>query len=79
MDTAPTHTEIWQHYDAKDKERRRGAGRPSLIGNYQQGILKSHQDTITAIVCIDSPFRGGIVSGDHSGMIKVYRVLEGDS
>ncbi|EKM56683.1 uncharacterized protein PHACADRAFT_183284 [Phanerochaete carnosa HHB-10118-sp] len=48
--------------------------RLSLINHSQQNLLKAHQDTINALVCIDSPFRGGIVSGDRAGIIKVWRV-----
>jgi phosphoinositide-3-kinase regulatory subunit 4 len=33
---------------------------------------------ITALACIDAPFRGGIVSGDRTGVIKVWRVEQGD-
>ena len=36
--------------------------------------MRGHQDTVTALACIDSPFRGGIVSGDRSGAVKVWRV-----
>ncbi|KIM24835.1 hypothetical protein M408DRAFT_227086 [Serendipita vermifera MAFF 305830] len=79
VDSPPSHTEIWSNYDAREKERQRSSKRPSVIGHHQQDALKSHHDAITAIVCIDSPFRGGIVSGDRSGIIKVYRVLEAES
>ncbi|EED79789.1 predicted protein [Postia placenta Mad-698-R] len=48
--------------------------RLSLINHNQQNLLKGHQDTITALACIDSPFRGGIASGDRAGVIKVWRV-----
>jgi phosphoinositide-3-kinase, regulatory subunit 4 len=48
--------------------------RISLITNSQQNLLKGHQDVISAIACIDSPFRGGIISGDRAGVIKVWRV-----
>jgi phosphoinositide-3-kinase regulatory subunit 4 len=50
----------------------------SLITNSQQRLLKFHQDVITALACIDSPFRGGIVSGDRSGVIKVWKVENAD-
>ncbi|KAJ7865275.1 hypothetical protein B0H13DRAFT_2067981, partial [Mycena leptocephala] len=40
-------------------------------------LLKSHQDVVTALACIESPFRGGIVSGDRAGVIKVWRVEPG--
>ncbi|KAF9450029.1 ARM repeat-containing protein [Macrolepiota fuliginosa MF-IS2] len=52
----------------------RPAQRMSLITHNQQNLLKNHQDVITALTCIDSPFRGGIVSGDRTGVIKVWRV-----
>ncbi|KZT63489.1 WD40 repeat-like protein [Daedalea quercina L-15889] len=48
--------------------------RLSLISHNQNNLLRGHQDTITALACIDSPFRGGIVSGDRSGAIKIWRV-----
>jgi len=48
--------------------------RISLITNSQQNLLKGHQDVVSAIACIDSPFRGGIISGDRAGVIKVWRV-----
>ncbi|GBE83599.1 hypothetical protein SCP_0506540 [Sparassis crispa] len=50
--------------------------RMSLINHNQQNLLKGHQDTITALASIDSPFRGGVVSADRAGVIKVWR-LEG--
>ncbi|KAL1709450.1 hypothetical protein EV121DRAFT_252818 [Schizophyllum commune] len=53
--------------------------RLSLITNNQQNLLKAHQDIITALACIDSPFRGGVVSGDRSGALKVWRVDVGVS
>ncbi|KAF4603205.1 Serine/threonine-protein kinase [Pleurotus pulmonarius] len=52
----------------------RPAQRISLITQNQQNLLKAHQDVITALACIDSPFKGGIVSGDRAGVIKVWRV-----
>lgn len=51
----------------------------SLITNNQQNLLKAHQDSITALVCIDSPFRGGVVSGDRAGAIKVWRIEGADA
>jgi phosphoinositide-3-kinase, regulatory subunit 4 len=53
--------------------------RMSLITHHQQSLLKSHQDVITTLACIDSPFRGGIVSGDRAGVIKVWRVESAES
>ncbi|KAK7461133.1 Serine/threonine-protein kinase [Stygiomarasmius scandens] len=54
-------------------QNNRPSQRISLITHNQQNLLKAHQDIITALACIDSPFRGGIVSGDRSGVIKVWR------
>jgi phosphoinositide-3-kinase regulatory subunit 4 len=50
------------------------AHRTSLITSHQQQLLKAHRDCITALACIDAPFRCGIVSGDRSGVLKVFRV-----
>lgn len=47
-----------------------------MIAHHQQSLLKGHQDCITALACVDSPFRGGIISGDRAGIIKVWRVEE---
>lgn len=55
-------------------QNQRAASRTNLITHHQQNLLKAHQDCITALACIDSPFRGGIVSGDRAGVIKVWRV-----
>ncbi|KAJ2936541.1 hypothetical protein H1R20_g554, partial [Candolleomyces eurysporus] len=52
----------------------RPSQRISLISQHQQNLLKAHQDVVTALACIDSPFRGGIVSGDRAGVVKVWRV-----
>jgi len=58
-----------------------GGQRSSLITGHQHDLLKAHKDSISSIVCIDSPFRGGIISGDRSGVVKVWRVegLDGHS
>ena len=61
-----------------NSQNNRPPQRMSLITNNQQNLLKSHQDVITALACIDSPFRGGIVSGDRSGVLKVFRVEMAD-
>ncbi|KAF9259304.1 ARM repeat-containing protein [Marasmius fiardii PR-910] len=63
-DTASSYIETWPTTDP-DSERM------VLVANTQQ---KVHQDIITAVVCIDSPIRCGIVSGDRAGVIKVWRV-----
>ncbi|KAI5119857.1 hypothetical protein M0805_000691 [Coniferiporia weirii] len=52
-----------------------GAGqRAALITGHQASLLRSHQDCVCAIACVDAPFRGGIVTGDRAGVIKVWRV-----
>lgn len=66
------HVETWQ--TPPGGQSNRPPQRMSLINTSQQTLLKAHQDTVTALACIDSPFRGGIVSGDRSGVIKVWRV-----
>ncbi|KAA1474364.1 ARM repeat-containing protein [Dentipellis sp. KUC8613] len=66
--------ETWLHSAQTSSQRNRPPQRMSLISSSQQSLLKPHQDTITALTCIDSPFRGGIVSGDRAGAIKVWRV-----
>ncbi|GAA6060755.1 hypothetical protein JCM10212_006735 [Sporobolomyces blumeae] len=45
--------------------------RSTLIANSQQRMLRSHQEAITALAIIDLPFRC-VVSGDRSGVIKVF-------
>jgi len=55
----------------------RPAQRTSLISGHQHQLLRAHQDCITSLACLDSPFRGALVSGDRSGTIKVFRV-DGD-
>ncbi|KAF8579068.1 ARM repeat-containing protein [Ramaria rubella] len=57
-------------------QNQRAASRTNLITHHQQSLLKAHQDCITALACIDSPFRGGIVSGDRAGVVKIWRVEE---
>ncbi|KAI0922943.1 hypothetical protein AcV5_009802 [Taiwanofungus camphoratus] len=59
---------------ASSSHNNRPPQRLSLIKHNQQNLLKGHQDTVTALACVDSPFRGGVVSGDRSGVIKVWRV-----
>jgi len=72
-DGAATYVETCPRLPASSSANR-PPQRISLITNSQQNLLKSHQDVITAIACIDSPFRGGIISGDRAGVIKVWRV-----
>ncbi|KAL0574075.1 Serine/threonine-protein kinase [Marasmius crinis-equi] len=74
-DSASTHVESWPASGSTQSNRPQQ--RMSLITHTQQNLLKSHQDVITALVCIDSPFRCGIVSGDRAGVVKVWRVDAG--
>lgn len=67
-----SNVETWS--TATNNHNNRPAQRMSLINHNQQDLLKAHQDTITALACLDSPFRGGIVSGDRAGVIKVWKV-----
>jgi len=69
---AACHVETWPA--ASGNHNNRPAQRISLITQSQQTLLKSHLDVITALACIDSPFRGGIISADRAGVIKVWRV-----
>ncbi|KAF9530534.1 hypothetical protein CPB83DRAFT_905184 [Crepidotus variabilis] len=68
-----TFVETWPRAPASSTANR-PPQRISLITHSQQQLLKNHQDVITALTCIDSPFRGGIISGDRAGAIKVWRV-----
>ncbi|KAJ7628484.1 hypothetical protein FB45DRAFT_794341 [Roridomyces roridus] len=76
--TASTYVETWPSSASSGAQSNRPAQRMSLITHNQQNLLKSHQDVITALACIDSPFRGGIVSGDRAGVVKVWRVEPGN-
>ncbi|TFY67174.1 hypothetical protein EVJ58_g1791 [Rhodofomes roseus] len=74
-DSAPSRLlETWVSSLSASHSVNRPPQRLSLISHNQHNLLKGHQDTVTALACIDSPFRGGIVSGDRSGAIKVWRV-----
>lgn len=68
-----TFLESWSRVPPSSSSTR-ASQRISLITHSQQQLLKNHQDIVTALTCIDSPFRGGIVSGDRAGVIKVWRV-----
>jgi phosphoinositide-3-kinase, regulatory subunit 4 len=72
-----THIETWPLQGASSQSGR-AQQRMSLINHTQHQLLNSHQDVITALICIDSPFRCGIVSGDRTGVIKVWRVDAGE-
>lgn len=71
--------ETWARSTSGQSQNNRPPQRMSLITNNQQNLLKAHQDSVTALVCIDSPFRGGIVSGDRAGVIKVWRIEGADA
>ncbi|GAA5975499.1 hypothetical protein JCM5350_002632 [Sporobolomyces pararoseus] len=45
--------------------------RSTLIANSQQQLTKAHREAITALAIIDLPFRC-VVSGDRSGVVKVF-------
>ncbi|GJE86329.1 Pkinase-domain-containing protein [Phanerochaete sordida] len=75
---AAAYVETWVSSPSASQANR-PPQRLSLINHNQQNLLKAHQDTINALVCIDSPFRGGIVSGDRAGVIKVWRVESAES
>lgn len=70
---ATAFVETWPAVPASSSANR-PPQRISLITQSQKNLLKNHQDIITALACIDSPFRGGIISGDRAGVIKVWRV-----
>jgi len=76
---ASVHVETWVTSSTTGNQGGRPPQRMSLITNHQQNLLKSHQDVITSLACIDSPFRGGIVSGDRAGVIKVWRIESTES
>lgn len=75
--TASTYVETWPPSSNAGRSNL-PPQRMSLITQHQQNLLRSHQDVITALACIDAPFRGGIVSSDRAGVIKVWRVEQGD-
>ncbi|KAH7928336.1 ARM repeat-containing protein [Leucogyrophana mollusca] len=75
---AVSNVETWVQSSSSASHNNRPPQRMSMITHNQQNLLKSHQDIITALACIDSPFRGGIVSGDRAGVIKVWRVGSAD-
>ncbi|KAF5325055.1 hypothetical protein D9619_009624 [Psilocybe cf. subviscida] len=73
-----TFVETWPRVSSSSSANR-PPQRISLITHSQQQLLKAHQDVVTALACIDAPFRGGIISGDRAGVIKVWRVDQVDS
>jgi phosphoinositide-3-kinase regulatory subunit 4 len=48
------------------------------VDSSQQALLRAHADTICALASIDTPFRGGLISGDRAGVIKVWRIEGAD-
>ncbi|KAF8128699.1 hypothetical protein EV363DRAFT_1433081 [Boletus edulis] len=73
-----SYVETWVQTSSSTNQNNRAPQRMSMITHHQQNLLKSHQDILTALACIDAPFRGGIVSGDRAGVLKVWRVGSGD-
>jgi phosphoinositide-3-kinase regulatory subunit 4 len=71
--------ETWTHSPGASSQSNRPPQRLSLITNNQQNLLKAHQDCITSLLSIESPFRGGVISGDRAGVIKVWRIDGVDS
>jgi phosphoinositide-3-kinase regulatory subunit 4 len=71
--------ETWARPTSGQSQSNRPPQRMSLITNNQQNLLKAHQDSVTALVCIDSPFRSGVVSGDRAGVIKVWKIEGADA
>ncbi|KAG9307924.1 hypothetical protein JVU11DRAFT_12894 [Chiua virens] len=65
-----SYVETWVQSPSTANQNNRAPQRMSMITHHQQNLLKSHQDIITALACIDAPFRGGIVSGDRGGALK---------
>ncbi|KAF8065194.1 hypothetical protein FPV67DRAFT_1501752 [Lyophyllum atratum] len=76
--TASTYAETWPPSSASGAQSNRPPQRMSLITHSQQNLLKSHQDVVTALASIESPFRGGIISGDRAGVVKVWRIDIGE-
>ncbi len=74
----PHHTETWQNWQETSHDRKKNTFRSRLIGQHQHELLQTHQDCISAVCYIDSPFRGGIISGDRSGYIKIFKVSLGE-
>ncbi|KAI0305183.1 ARM repeat-containing protein [Multifurca ochricompacta] len=69
-----SYMETWLLSAQTASQQNRPPQRMMLLNNNQHNLLRPHQDTITALACVDSPFRCGIISGDRAGGIKVWRV-----
>ncbi|KDN46573.1 hypothetical protein RSAG8_04226, partial [Rhizoctonia solani AG-8 WAC10335] len=68
-----THTITFPHPSATPAQNR-GQSRSMLTAQHHQTVMKGHSDAISALACIDLPFKGGIVSGDASGALKVFKM-----
>ncbi|CAE6379670.1 unnamed protein product [Rhizoctonia solani] len=68
-----THTVTFPHPSAAPAQNR-GQSRSTLTAQHHQTVMKGHTDAITALACVDLPFKGGIVSGDASGALKVFKM-----
>lgn len=75
---SPRHAETWQNWQETSHDRKKNTFRSRLIGQHQKDLLQAHQDCVSAVCYIDSPFRGGIISGDRSGYIKIFKVSLGE-
>ncbi|EIW79923.1 WD40 repeat-like protein [Coniophora puteana RWD-64-598 SS2] len=71
---AVSYVETWLPTATTAGQMNRPAQRMSLITHSQQSLVRAHLDVVTALACLESPFRGGIVSGDRAGVVKVWRV-----
>jgi phosphoinositide-3-kinase regulatory subunit 4 len=71
------YTEAWPPRAANSAANRPTARR-ALVDSSQQALLRAHADTICALASIDTPFRGGLISGDRAGVIKVWRIEGAD-
>ncbi|KAJ1301055.1 hypothetical protein OPQ81_003473 [Rhizoctonia solani] len=67
------HTMTFVHPSATPAQNR-GQSRSTLTTQYHQTVMKAHTDAVTALACVDLPFKGGIVSGDASGALKVFKM-----
>ncbi|CAE6470635.1 unnamed protein product [Rhizoctonia solani] len=68
-----THTVTFSHPSAAPAQNR-GQSRSTLTAQHHQTVMKGHADAITTLACVDLPFKGGIVSGDASGALKVFKM-----
>ncbi|CUA77390.1 phosphoinositide-3-kinase, regulatory subunit 4, p150 [Rhizoctonia solani] len=68
-----THTVTFPHPSATPAQNR-GQSRSMLTAQHHQTVMRGHTDAVTALACIDLPFKGCIVSGDASGALKVFKM-----